>query len=472
VTAITVVSVPVIGGGCATQRRAGKPIAVQRHQSTQVVSDDIHIAMPSDRYATDVLMPNALPPRSQMPRTQMPRTADNAIVPLVGPIHEFASPADPSPQQIVAAWEPFESADLANLQFAALRNVQSMRDLNARLVQNALLGGDSIDPSADKQPPAMQRLLVQRVAEAYADVRLNQQRLQNLYDNTAIQKKSIQIAERRMLLGQAGRKDILQLKSELGMTQSNMSSVREELFQSLKRLWVLSGQELTEQMVKKIANEPQLSLPNLDRRLPAAVLRQRCDVRLVEQQLIQSGTQQGVSEASLLPDLALQGELTVASDEADGESIDEFDFNIDASESWSFRDPSVSSANGVAGSHSHSQSPLRQIIRRYQSTVYQAATEVETLLTQYHRVAQDVRSLEQIAESAGEATRLTQQQYEADRVDGIAVAVSQRRRAEAGQALAIARGRLAGIAIELFLAIGSECHAEKMADAKFYEPVR
>ncbi|NND96444.1 MAG: hypothetical protein HKN47_03840, partial [Pirellulaceae bacterium] len=67
VTAITVVSAPVIGGGCAMQRRAGKPIAAQRHQSTQAVSDDIHIAMPSDRFATDVLMPNALPPRSQMP---------------------------------------------------------------------------------------------------------------------------------------------------------------------------------------------------------------------------------------------------------------------------------------------------------------------------------------------------------------------------------------------------------------------
>ena len=114
------------------------------------------------------------------------------------------------------------------------------------------------------------------------------------------------------------------------------------------------------------------------------------------------------------------------------------------------------------------RSPLQQSMAEYQSTVFDAARDVETLLTQYHHSLKEVSVLEQTHESAMKALELSVQQFEFGRVKGDHVVANHSQLLKATAALAASRSELAMVAIDLFRATGGECHLEQVPTATFY----
>ena len=430
--------------GCRVTRRPA-PVVVSDHVATHHVQASptahMNLAAPTTGFSTSI---------SAAPVPQMQHTSFDPlqITPVPAPAMQYSAGELP-----LGAWNEFENPILLKLQSMADANAINDNNIRAKLAEDKRLGGGNSKDLVIHRTP--RQTLRRRVAEAYADVRLNQQRLHSYHDNLKLQKGSVELAKLRQESGKAGRLELLDFENAVELTEARMAPVRDELRDSLKRLAVLTGQDLTRSMVQSIASQDQLSLPEVGESLPASILRGRCDVFTAEQSLIAIGSHQGVYEASVLPHLALQGELTARSDSAAKEpQEDMLGFDIGEKSTWKFAD-----GGGTIPRGSSQGSPLRGALQQYESTVYAAASEVESLLTQYHRNVAEIRHLEQALENARDATRLTLQQFEADRTDGSHVVNSQGRRVAIGQVLAETRARLAKTAIALFLATSPECAA-------------
>ncbi|QDT11337.1 TolC family protein [Planctomycetes bacterium K23_9] len=369
-------------------------------------------------------------------------------------------PSVQSPKQMLSAWELLGGSHLRLLQSSALQSGSGSRAYADGGNQVLAVGG----------PNVATRQTLKQVANAYVDVRYHLERMQDLYDNLAIQEQAVAQAKQRRADGKAGRMDVLQSESAVGLTKSMMAPIRNELETSVARLTSLTGREVSPAMLKGIAHSPQLRFPDLDRRLPAAVLRQRHDVRQAEQQVVSMGVQSGIPEVTMMPHLSLQGELTAKNPTGGSQPStlnESLDFNLGGAETWSFAAVEADSQNGVAGlpgglpgGSGQAYSPIGQSMKGFQSTVYSAADHVESLLTQYHQALLDVEMLQQTQESASEAARLALQQFKVDRIEGSYVTNAQMRRVEAGQSLAQSRARLASLAIDLLVATGGECYPD------------
>lgn len=349
------------------------------------------------------------------------------------------------------AWRRFGNSTLALLQSEALVLAARNGDLQSRLLQDEQLAGSAMSTRPTPNDTA-ELVLMRRIAFTFKDVRLYQQQLQALHNAVKSQQATVELTKRRFDEGKTGRMDTLQVESVVDTTKTQMSPVRNNLRAALNRLSALVGKPLTAAVIRSIAAEQQLVLPELNDRLPASVLRQRRDVRSAEHSLATIGSMQGIYEASLLPQLALQGELTAKQDEiTDALESDSLGFDVGNQATWKFAesDAALSRSSSVG-------SPIRNALRNYESTVYSAANEVEILLTDYHRNLLEVRRLENAQAVAAESTHLTKQQVEADRLASSALVTSHTREVEIAGALATARAKLAETAIKLFIATGAD----------------
>ena len=429
---------------------------IQQHR--EIVFGTSHPALPSGGFNTQVQ-----PPATKVPASAIdPTKSIQPPVPKV--VNEFQSV--PTKTDMIQAWDRFQNPHLRILQETAIRTSVNTDEIVARLSESAEYGGLGLGNYPLQSSSDAQRMLLQRVAESFVDVRMYQQLLTDCYLHLKVQKDALSYAQKRKDDGKSGKLDVIALTSQIEFTESAMSPIRKELRNALKRMAVLTGQAMTPPKISALASQPQLVLPGLDDRLPATVLRERCDVRQAEQRIATLAVGQGVSEAALLPHLALEGELTAKYSDSSKkpDRNDQFGLNLGNDDTWRFVAP-----KGRSGRLSDFQSPLQQSMTGYQSAVMTAASDVETLLTDYHVTLHEVRTLESAVNNSREAMTLVLQQFSADRTDGNVVASTIKRMFDVGQSLPRARARLAAIAIELFKAIGGECNLDTMPSATFYQ---
>ncbi len=457
----------VISSGCNLGQRAGGQAGYSPQQVVasptissidgQVLSSDI--SLESDFLRSSGPQHSMGPQHSSGPQHSMgPHSSmgPSGQYALAGPSEaELLStshmpPSPQSPQDCVDGWDVFQAPHL--------------RVLQTRAIENGVINGIRSGGGSFQGPHTQTRSLLKQVTEAYIDVRYNLERLQDSYEVLSIQEQAVVRAKQRKAEGKAGRMDVLQAESAIGLTKSRMTPMTAKLQSSIDHLESLTGATIAPAMLKGIVNSPQLSMPNLDRKLPASILRQRHDVRLAEQQVVSMGVQAGIPEVAMMPHLSLQGELTAKNDEGgdQAKSInDSLDLNLGSADTWSFTADSLAGSSGSPnGLPGNGYSPIPDTMRSFQSTVFSAAGEVEQLLTQYHQALANVQATKRTKSDASEAARLALQQFQVDRIEGSYVANAQNRRAEAGQALADASARLASIAVALLVATGGDCYPD------------
>ncbi|MEX3592346.1 MAG: efflux transporter outer membrane subunit [Burkholderia sp.] len=149
------------------------------------------------------------------------------------------------------------------------------------------------------------------VANAYVDLRDQQQRLALSQRTDDLQKQQLNLTWQRRGRGVATDADIERLTTQVENTHALLIRLDAQVTESLDRLATLTGRAPGELDVQLSGANP--ALPSLPESLPigdpAALLKQRPDVRAAERHLASSNAQIGEHVADYFPKVTLLGEL-------------------------------------------------------------------------------------------------------------------------------------------------------------------
>lgn len=169
-------------------------------------------------------------------------------------------------------------------------------------------------------------LIASQVVAGYISVRELQLRQQFALENIERQRNTLKLTQGRFDNGLAPKLDVNQAQVNLSSTEAILPLLRQQEFQAVRALEVLSG--LTPGHLNELLEEeaivPTVAQDQLTD-LPANVLRRRPDIRAAEQRYFAAAVRVGVAEADLYPRVSLSGSFAWESSEAgslfDGDSV-------------------------------------------------------------------------------------------------------------------------------------------------------
>jgi len=291
------------------------------------------------------------------------------------------------------------------------------------------------------------------VAQAYVELRDDQQQLALSQRNAEIEAKMLDLTQRRRAGGAASDLDVERLNTQLQNTRANLAPLSAEIVAQLNRLAVLTAQApgaLDAQL--QTPAQPPAPPEKIAVGDPGALLRQRPDVRAAERRLAQQNALIGQRTADLFPKVSILGDVGFMSTDPthllDGGSLTYAGAPV---LQWSpFDFGRVRAKIGQARAE-------RDVAEAsYRKTVLEALEDAETSLARYARQRDSVISLERVKASADRAAAL-----ENLRVQGGTAALtdmldveSRRVEADLGVEQAKARLTLDFIALQKSLGLG------------------
>ena len=218
----------------------------------------------------------------------------------------------------------------------------------------------------------LQVLMAAQVANSYRAIRTIELRLKIARENAALQKRSVEIAERLFRHGNESELDVQQAKAQYLGTLSTIPQLEGSLRQNQNALGVLLARppgplpEIAESMDTIPQAELQVIVD-----LPADLLRRRPDVRAVEMQLAAQSAQIGVKKADFYPSIALLGSLGLSATSLAG-SPRTLAWGIGPSLVWNVFDH-----GRLTGEVLVQDARFQQLYEQYQAAVLKAAREVD-----------------------------------------------------------------------------------------------
>jgi len=175
-----------------------------------------------------------------------------------------------------------------------------------RAVEAASAEAEAVDADlADAQVS-----LTAEVAQAYIDLRDEQQRLALARRSAQLQQQMLELTQQRRAGGTAADVDVERLTTQVENTRSTFSPLETQVAASLDQLAVLTGKPPGALDAELSTPRPLPSLPaSVPVGDPAALLAQRPDIRAAERRLASSNAQIGEHVADFLPKVTLLGDL-------------------------------------------------------------------------------------------------------------------------------------------------------------------
>jgi NodT family efflux transporter outer membrane factor (OMF) lipoprotein len=257
-------------------------------------------------------------------------------------------------------------------------------------------------------------LVAAQVALAYLTIRTVEEQIRITLDNTASQKRSVEIVDVQFQNGNSSELDVLQARTLLLSTQATLPALKARLEQARHALSTLLGEPPGSATARPAGAAPIPSIPGeLAIGIPADLLRQRPDVRRAEFQAMAANASVGLAEADRYPSFTLSGSLGfVAADNTDttrsGQTgIDQL-FDGD-SLTWSagpaFVWPFLNYGR-IRNNVRVQDARLQQALTAYRETVLQAAREVEDALAAFAGARHQSRILAETVEVARRANEV------------------------------------------------------------------
>ena len=161
-------------------------------------------------------------------------------------------------------------------------------------------------------------LLAAQVASLYVTIRTLELRLRIAQENTALQRRSLEITESLFRSGNESELDVQQAKSLYLGTLATLPELETALRQAQNALSILLARPPGPLPEMEPGREqiPDATLSTIVD-MPADLLRRRPDVRAAEMQLAAQSALIGVSRAELFPSIALPGSVGLSSTSAD-----------------------------------------------------------------------------------------------------------------------------------------------------------
>ena len=306
--------------------------------------------------------------------------------------------------------------------------------------------------AAEAQLADAQISLAAEVAQAYIDLREQQQRVILSNRATILDRQSLALTEQQFRQGAASREDLERLRAQLAQTRSQELPLAAQVEQSLNRLAVLIGREpgfVDADLVKPApVPRPPARLPVDD---PASMLRRRPDIRAAERQIAASTAQIGVSEAARFPTVSLLGMIGLGGPSLGDLSVKDFTAIGTPMLRWNFLD------FGRARSQVRQAEAQRdEALEQYRQTVLQALQDAENSLAQFRGQRGALASRIEGQRAAATAAEMVRQRREQGAASTIDLLDSQRQRNNADQQLAQAYAKIANgyVAVAKSMGIG------------------
>ncbi|MGI4857623.1 MAG: efflux transporter outer membrane subunit [Janthinobacterium lividum] len=252
--------------------------------------------------------------------------------------------------------------------------------------------------------------LAAEVAQAYIDLRAQQQRAVIGHQSAEYEDQILKLTEQRRERGTASDADVERSRTQVGTTRASLTPIDADVSESLDRLAVLCGLEPG-------ALDAQLSktgpLPTLPATVaigdPAALLKRRPDIRAAERKLATATAQIGENVADYFPKLTLYGDLGFSATTPGSVFRRSNSTWVGVPYlSWNIFD------FGRTRSAVHAAEAQRdEAIANYQSTVLGALRDADTALSRYGHQRDNVAQLRDVEASADHSAVLMNQRFRA-----------------------------------------------------------
>ncbi|MGA9575254.1 MAG: efflux transporter outer membrane subunit [Lysobacterales bacterium] len=323
-------------------------------------------------------------------------------------------------------------------------------DVFGRVRRSIEAAGASYQASVEDYRDVMVSLYAD-VALAYIDIRSTQQRISDTRVNAASMARSLDMAEALYQSGVASRLDVVQASANLETTQAAIPLLQIGLERSINRMAVLLGQDAGSLQNEFVELRP-LPVGNtlVGIGVPAAVLRQRPDIRRAERLLAAQSAEVGIATAALYPSFSLAGFFGLQSN-----SLSNL-FNGSAL-AWGLQTPvqwNLFNGGVVRSNVSYQDAILQQRLLEYRKQVLAAIEEVENALAAFN--FNQVRSEHLVSATTAirEAVDLVLVQYNTGLTDFNNVLITQRDLVSQQDQLDLTRANIDVALVALYKALG------------------
>ena len=281
--------------------------------------------------------------------------------------------------------------------------------------------------------------LAAEVAQAYIDLRSQQQRLLLADQSAQLEQKTLDLIRQQRERGVVTDADVERQTTQVENTKATLIPLDEQITESLDQLAVLTGQA-PGALDRELATPAPLpampaSVPVDD---PAAVLKQRPDIRAAERRLAASNAQIGQHEADLFPKVSMLGFIgSNASDPGHLLRKSAFTWLGAPYLQWDVLD-----FGRTRGSIRQAEAGRDEAAARYTQTVLAALQDANNALSRYGHQRESVARLKQIETSADRSAGLMRQRYDAGASSLIDLLDTQRVQFSAQQNLVQGRAEL------------------------------
>ncbi|OZI21327.1 RND transporter [Bordetella genomosp. 9] len=250
--------------------------------------------------------------------------------------------------------------------------------------------------------------LAAEVAQAYISLRDQQQRLALARDSADLQQRMLDLTEQRRARGTAADVDVQRLSTQVSTTRATLVPLEAQIDESLDRLAVLTGREPGALDQELTARAPLPALPDrVTVSDPAAMLRQRPDIRGAERRLASANAQIGEHVADLFPKVTLFGDISFSATTL-GHLARKENF------SWvgvPYLQWNILDFGRTQGAIHAAEASRDEAEARYAHTVLAALQDANTALSRYGHQREHLVRLRQVQDYAQRSADLTRQRY-------------------------------------------------------------
>jgi NodT family efflux transporter outer membrane factor (OMF) lipoprotein len=293
--------------------------------------------------------------------------------------------------------------------------------------------------------------LAAEVVQDYVNLRSCQQRMALSDAAIARQQRMLELTQQRRQAGTASELDLARLQGQLESTRAEAEPLSAELDSYRNAMAVLLGQA-PGTLDAQLAQVAPVPLPPAAVAVgdPAALLRNRPDIRAAERTLAARTAQIGQAESARFPTLSLMGLIGIGGTRvSDLSHLDDFSAIAAPTLSWNFLDfgrnaANIEKANGVRD----------EAEAQYRSTVLAALRDAEDALSRFRQRRAVVATSARAKAVAEHVANLTHERQLAGTATLIDVLDAERQQISAEQNLAQAEAALTGDFVSLHKALG------------------
>jgi len=291
--------------------------------------------------------------------------------------------------------------------------------------------------------------LIADVTETYLALRALDLELEIARRTHTVATDSLRLTQARRDGGIATSLDVHQAEQLLYTAAGQIASLEREIAQTENALSLLLGQ-FPGDIPRGRPLEAFQAPPGVPPGLPSALLERRPDIRQAEQELIAANAQIGAAKAEFFPRIGLSGFFGAQSRALS-------DLLTAPARVWTGGAGAIAPIFNAGRTRANvrlTEAVQREMLVRYQRTIYSAFAEVSDALAGYRKTTEQRAQQERLVEALRAATHLSTQRYDGGVDNYLQVLDAQRNLFQGELDLARLRQRELGSIVQLYRALG------------------